>query len=95
MSAAKKGSRAKAPDFQTTMKSIEQLVAKLEDETTPLEDALETFEKGVLLIRQARAQLTEAEQKVTLLMEKNGEPQARDFMEDKEMEDADEEGMPF
>ena len=94
MSAAKKGSRTKkVPDFHTTMQSIEALVEKLEDEETPLEEALETFEKGVLLIRQAREQSTQAEQKVMLLMEEIGEPRVSYFQEEDDGEY--QEGIPF
>jgi exodeoxyribonuclease VII small subunit len=38
-----------------------------------LEDSLLAFEKGIGLIRQCQATLQQAEQKVQLLMEKNGE----------------------
>lgn len=80
MSSDKKVSRtSKTPDFQTNLQSIERLVEKLEDADTPLEKSLEHFEQGILLIRQAQAQLAAAEQKVLQLTEKDGEIQFSAF----------------
>ncbi|MFB0950103.1 MAG: exodeoxyribonuclease VII small subunit [Halioglobus sp.] len=46
----------------------------LEDEQSSLEDSFNAFELGIKLIRQAQQTLIEAEQKVKLLLEDNGEP---------------------
>ena len=49
--------------------------AELEfEDDTPLEDALGLFEEGIRLTRQVQVSLSEAEQKVRLLMEEDGEP---------------------
>ena len=44
------------------------------DEEAPLEDAIKLFEEGVKLTRAAQTLLAEAEQKVQLLLEEDGEP---------------------
>ena len=67
--------------FANTLEELEAVAARLEDNGTPLEQSLKDFERGVQLIRQAQKSLLEAEQKVKLLLEKNGEPVATDFEE--------------
>ena len=46
------------------MRNIEQQVERLENETIPLEDAMEAFESSVAIIRDLQARLSELEQKV-------------------------------
>ena len=53
--------------FSSKMDEIEGIVARLEKETLPLEDALALFEKGIGLIGECQKFLTEAKQRVTLL----------------------------
>jgi exodeoxyribonuclease VII small subunit len=60
--------------FASTLTELEALANRLEDNDTPLEQSLQDFEKGVQLIRHAQKSLLEAEQKVQLLLEKNGAP---------------------
>lgn len=67
--------------FANTLEELESLAGRLEDNDTPLEQSLKDFESGVKLIRQAQKSLLEAEQKVKLLLEKDGEPVATDFEE--------------
>jgi exodeoxyribonuclease VII small subunit len=62
--------------FANTLEELEALASRLEDNDTPLEQSLKDFESGVALIRQAQKSLLEAEQKVKLLLEQNGEPVA-------------------
>jgi exodeoxyribonuclease VII small subunit len=62
-----------------TLSQIETLTARLEDNDISLEQALQDFERGVQLIRQAQQALQEAEQKVKLLVERNGEPVTAPF----------------
>lgn len=77
MGGTNKGGKAKeAPDFEATLKAIESLVDKLEDENTPLNSSLGYFEEGIGLIRQAQKLLAEAEQKVMLLTESEDGPEA-------------------
>jgi exodeoxyribonuclease VII small subunit len=67
-------SKSAEPDFEATLAQIESTIHTLEDEQTSLVDALAAFEQGIKLTRQAQQTLLEAEQKVKLLVESQGEP---------------------
>ena len=60
-------------NFEKAMSQLEQLVDDMEQGDLPLEDALKHFEKGISLATECQQALTNAEQKVTQLIEKNGE----------------------
>ena len=77
----------KFPDFEQSLSELEALVQKLEQGDVPLEDALKTFERGVALTRQCQTALRTAQQKVEVLLAKNGEETIESF----EDEDQDEE----
>jgi len=67
-------------DFEKSMSELEALVEKLERGDLPLEESLKAFERGVALTRACQTALTEAEQKVELLMKRPGaEPEAVEF----------------
>ena len=68
------------------MKSIETLLEKLDNSDTPLDQSLLAFEEGIQLIRMAQKQLSEAEQKVQLLMEEDGAPTSTDMNLDESTE---------
>jgi exodeoxyribonuclease VII small subunit len=70
------------PDFETAMRDLEELVARLEQGDLPLEESLAAFERGVMLTRTCQAALKEAEQKVEILLKKAGEPVIEDFTAD-------------
>ncbi|EAQ33041.1 MULTISPECIES: exodeoxyribonuclease VII small subunit [Idiomarina] len=59
--------------FEQALQQLEQLVNELEQGDLPLETSLEKFEQAVKLSRLSQAQLQSAEQKVSTLLEKNGE----------------------
>ena len=71
--------KGKKIDFEGSLAQLEELVAQLEEGDLSLEKSMEAFEQGVKLTRECQTALKEAEQKVQLLMEKNGEPQAEVF----------------
>ena len=79
------------PDFERSLSELEALVQKLEQGDVPLEDALETFERGVALTRQCQTALRGAQQKVEMLLARNGEETVQPF-EDGEDEDEDDDG---
>ncbi|VAW54012.1 hypothetical protein MNBD_GAMMA07-1607 [hydrothermal vent metagenome] len=60
-------------NFETAMSQLETLVDDMEQGDLPLDDALKHFEKGISLASDCQQALNKAEQKVTLLIEKNGE----------------------
>jgi exodeoxyribonuclease VII small subunit len=81
----------KSPDFEQSLTELEALVQKLEQGDVPLEDALKTFERGVALTRQCQTALRTAQQKVEILLAKNGQETVEPF-DDGEDEDADDAG---
>jgi exodeoxyribonuclease VII small subunit len=66
-------STAKAVTFEQSLAELEQLVEKMEQGELPLEQALQQFERGIELARGCQNALQQAEQKVELLLEKNGQ----------------------
>lgn len=73
-----------APDFEHSLQQLEGLVEQLEQGDLPIEDALKAFEQGVKLTRECQTILQQAEQKVQLLTEQDGEIRATDFHDDQE-----------
>ena len=65
--------KGKKIDFEASLGQLEKLVAQMEEGDLTLEQSLEAFEEGVKLTRACQQTLAEAEQKVQLLMEQNGE----------------------
>jgi len=68
-------------DFEKKLTRLEELVAKMEAGDLSLEDSLKFFEEGVKLSRECNTQLTQAEQKVKVLMaiDPSGKPVTEDF----------------
>jgi exodeoxyribonuclease VII small subunit len=84
-------SKDKLPDFEKSLTELEALVARLEQGDVPLEEALKTFERGVALTRQCQTALRTAQQKVEVLLSRNGEETVEPFLDEDE-EDADDSG---
>lgn len=59
---------SKEPKFENALKELEEVVAKLDSEELPLEDALTYFEKGISLSKVCTKKLEEAEKKVDVLL---------------------------
>ena len=54
-------------NFEKSMQELELIVSKLEEGNIELDNALELFEKGIVLSKELRETLDKAEQKVTKL----------------------------
>lgn len=65
-----------APDFETALKRLEEIVKKLESGDQPLDTALELFEEGIKLSRFCHSKLEQAERRVEILL-KNESGQAK------------------
>jgi exodeoxyribonuclease VII small subunit len=74
MSSSKNKTKDGDSSIESTMKSIEKLLEKLENSETSLNDSLQAFEQGISLIRSAQTMLSDAEQKIQVLVEQEGEP---------------------
>lgn len=60
-------------DFEQSLAELQTLVERLESGELSLEDSLGAFEQGIRLTRECQAALTQAEQKVQILLERDGE----------------------
>ena len=67
------------PDFEQALAELEALVTRLERGDLPLEDALKTFERGVELTRHCQGSLKAAQQRVEILLKRNGQPETEPF----------------
>jgi exodeoxyribonuclease VII small subunit len=66
---------ARAPKkvgIEAQLRSLEDIVKKLEDGTLPLEESLVLFEEGIRLSRELQAALQAASMKVTQLLDGEG-----------------------
>jgi exodeoxyribonuclease VII small subunit len=72
-------SEGKTPDFEQALAELEGLVARLERGDLPLDEALKTFERGVELTRLCQGSLKAAQQRVEILLKRNGQPEAEPF----------------
>lgn len=61
-----------AVDFEQSLGDLQKLVERLESGELSLEDSLGAFEQGVSLTRDCQQALSQAEQKVQLLVEQHG-----------------------
>lgn len=60
--------RKKRLNFEASLKKLEQIVNRLEDEQAPLEESLKLFAEGKALARACEAELRDAENRVRQLM---------------------------
>ncbi|MDP6413592.1 MAG: exodeoxyribonuclease VII small subunit [Gammaproteobacteria bacterium] len=69
-------------DFEQALEDLEELVSAMEQGELSLEDSLQAFEKGIKLTRECQAALKNAEQKVQVLINENGETEELEFEAD-------------
>lgn len=72
-------SKKPAPDYEAALKELEFLVERMEKGEVSLEQSLKDFERGIELTRVCQKALQEAEQKVQILLEKDGQARVEDF----------------
>lgn len=63
---------AKKPEkmaFEAALDELDAIVNELESGDIPLEDALKKFERGIALARSSQQKLTQAEQRVEILLQ--------------------------
>ncbi|MAR92570.1 MAG: exodeoxyribonuclease VII small subunit [Pseudomonadota bacterium] len=70
-----------AVDFEQSLQTLEQLVESMESGDLTLEKSLQAFERGIKLTQECQQALQEAEQKVAILLNQNGEEQLAPFQE--------------
>lgn len=68
-----------ALDFEQSLSELQALVERLESGELPLEESLSAFEQGIRLTRDCQSALTQVEQKVQILLERDGELEEAPF----------------
>ncbi|PJY95490.1 exodeoxyribonuclease VII small subunit [Pseudomonas donghuensis] len=66
-------------DFEQSLADLQALVERLENGELSLEDSLTAFEQGISLTRDCQSALAQAEQKVQVLLARDGELAAEPF----------------
>jgi exodeoxyribonuclease VII small subunit len=62
-----------SPQFEESLQKLETLVRNLESGSLSLEDSLTSFQEGVGLVKQCQTLLSQAEQKVEILIKASGD----------------------
>lgn len=65
---------AATPDFEQSLAELEALIGRLERGDLPLAESLSLFEQGVALTRQCHVRLSEARQRVEILLKDGARP---------------------
>ena len=61
------------------MEALEEIVEELEKGELSLEDSVSKFEEGIKISKQCNKTLEEAEKKITILVNQEGEMKEEDF----------------
>lgn len=67
------GQAAEKLSFEQALEKLEQIVSEIEQGQVPLEASIDRYAEGIELIRNCRAILQTAEQKIQLLAKAEGE----------------------
>ncbi|MFA6939499.1 MAG: exodeoxyribonuclease VII small subunit [Clostridiaceae bacterium] len=63
----------KAESYDEMLKKLEEIVQKIDDSNVPLEEAMKKFEQGVVLCNNMYKKLSDAEEKVKILIDNKEE----------------------
>lgn len=66
--------------FENKMQDLEKIVKDLEKGDLSLEESVKIFEKGMKISKECNEILEEAEKRITILLNNNGEIQEKDFL---------------
>lgn len=66
-------------NFEESMTKLEEIVTELEKGDLNLDESVAKFEEGMKISKQCSKILEEAEQKITILLEKDGELKEENF----------------
>ena len=65
--------------FEEQMENLEKIVAELENGNLNLDESVNKFEEGIKISKECNKILEEAEKKITILLEENGEIKEENF----------------
>ena len=66
-------------NFEDNMEKLEKIVSELEKGDLNLDDSIAKFEDGIRISKECNKILEEAEKKITILLEKDGEVKEENF----------------
>ena len=69
----------KEKNFETKMEELEKIVNELENGDMNLDESLVKFEQGMKISKECSKMLDEAEKKITILLENDGQLVESDF----------------
>ena len=69
-------------NLEESMKKLETIVTELENGDLNLDESVQKFEDGMKLAKKCNEILEEAEKKITILLEKDGELKEEKFKEE-------------
>lgn len=65
--------------FEEQMENLEKIVAELENGNLNLDESVNKFEEGIKISKECNKILEEAEKKITILVNENGEIKEENF----------------
>ena len=65
--------------FEEQMENLEKIVAELENGNLNLDESVNKFEEGIKISKECNKILEEAEKKITILVNENGEMKEENF----------------
>ena len=69
----------KEENFETKIESLEKIVGELEKGDLSLEDSVNKFEEGMRISKECSKLLEDAEKRISIILEKDGEIREEDF----------------
>lgn len=69
----------KEDSFETKIEGLEKIVAELEKGDLGLEDSVNKFEEGMKISKECSKLLEDAEKRISIILEKDGEIKEEDF----------------
>jgi exodeoxyribonuclease VII small subunit len=70
----------KKPDFETSLKELEEIVGQLETSDLTLDETLAKYESGIKIYKQCYQVLEKAEKKINILLKNSiGETRTEEF----------------
>ena len=66
-------------NFEESMKKLETIVTELENGNLNLDESVKKFEEGMKIAKQCNNILENAEKKITIVLEKNGDFEEKPF----------------
>lgn len=70
--------------FEETMKKLEEITVELENGDLNLEESVSKFEEGMKLSKKCNEILESAEKRISVLIEKEGKLEEKNFIEEEE-----------